>query len=110
MSQKDNEQKQQLITQLKGKLWYCLEQQVKGELPPNINYSPKFINALVELCFTQLVDVGGDLEAFARHAGRETIVVDDLMLMLRKSKDLQELLRQKLQDNTTEGHSRPTRR
>ncbi|SCV00584.1 LAME_0G10704g1_1 [Lachancea meyersii CBS 8951] len=92
-----DEFRQKLIPQLKGKLWFCLEHQVKNELPPGVNYSPKFINALVELTFTQLVELGGDLEAFARHAGRETIVVEDLMLMLRKSPELQSLLRQKLE-------------
>ncbi|SCU90619.1 LADA_0F05336g1_1 [Lachancea dasiensis] len=99
MEESDQEYRRKLVTQLKGKLWYCLEQQVKKELPESVNYSPKFINALVELCFTQLVDIGNDLEAFARHAGRETIGVEDLMLMLRKSHDLQELLRQKLEQD-----------
>ncbi|CAR25276.1 Mhf1p [Lachancea thermotolerans CBS 6340] len=105
-SHMSEEQKQQLIPQLKGKLWYCLEQLVKKELPSDISYSPKFINALVELCFTQLVDIGGDLEAFARHAGRETIVVEDLMLRLRNSSDLQQLLQQKLEENTAVGPAR----
>ncbi|SCU88917.1 LAFA_0E15258g1_1 [Lachancea sp. 'fantastica'] len=98
-----------LVPQLKGKLWYCLEQQVKNELPAGVNYSPKFINALVELTFTQLVDIGGDLEAFARHAGRETIVVDDMMLMLRKSPELQSLLRQKLEQDATGEPAVPAR-
>ncbi|CEP64226.1 Mhf1p LALA0_S10e05380g [Lachancea lanzarotensis] len=95
--------REKLVPQLKGKLWYCLEQQVKNELPAGVNYSPKFINALVELTFTQLVEIGGDLEAFARHAGRETIVVDDMMLMLRKSPELQSLLLQKLEKDASGG-------
>ena len=96
MSQIDEETRKRLIPQLKAKLWYCVEQQVKQELPYDTSYSPKFTNALVELCFTQLVEMGADLEAFARHAGRETVVADDLMLLLRKAPDLQRLLREHL--------------
>ncbi|SCU85481.1 LANO_0C04390g1_1 [Lachancea nothofagi CBS 11611] len=105
MENTEEDYRQKLIPQLKGKLWYCLEQQVKKELPNGVNYSPKFINALVELSFTQLVDIGCDLEAFAKHAGRETIVPEDLMLMLRKSQDLQTLLRQKLERDAPEART-----
>ncbi|CCE65646.1 hypothetical protein TPHA_0M00710 [Tetrapisispora phaffii CBS 4417] len=84
--------KERLISQLKGKLWYCIEKQVKEETPFDTTISPKYINALVELCYIQLVEVGKDLELFAKHANREVITVDDLMLLLRKLPNLQESL------------------
>ncbi|SCU84225.1 LAMI_0C06722g1_1 [Lachancea mirantina] len=97
MSDEDKDYKQRLISQLKGKLWFCIEQQIKKELPSGTAYSPKFVNALVELTFTQLVEVGCDLEAFARHAGRATINVDDMMLVVRKSPDLKAALEQEIE-------------
>ncbi|SCW00634.1 LAFE_0C08548g1_1 [Lachancea fermentati] len=110
MSEINEEQKRRLLPQLKAKLWYCVEQQLKEEIPPSVNYSPKFTNALVELCFTQLVEMGNDLEAFARHGGRETITIDDLMLLLRKSPDLQNLLQKELLHESTEMPARSTKR
>lgn len=99
-------EKKRLLGQLKGKLWYCIEKQLQVELPHGISFSPKFINALVELCFEQIVDIGGDLEAFARHAGRQTIVGDDVMLRLRKNPELKELLRAELEATKAAGATR----
>lgn len=88
---KENE-KDKMISQLKGKLWYCIERQINDETPFDVTYTPNFANALVELCYMQLIEMGKDLEAFARHAGRETITIEDMMLLLRKTPDLQEML------------------
>lgn len=85
--------KEKILAQLKGKLWYCIERQVNEETPFDTTCTPTFINALVELCYMQLIEMGKDLEAFARHAGRETITVDDLLLLLRKTPSLQKTLR-----------------
>ena len=46
------------------------------------------------LCITlddftlQLVEYGGDLEAFAKHAKRSTIQADDVKLLVRRNKGL----------------------
>lgn len=89
---KMSDDRDKLISNLKGKLWYCVERQVDEETPFDTTYTPKYTNALVELSYIQLIEMGKDLEAFARHAGRETITVDDMMLLLRKTPGLQEIL------------------
>lgn len=85
-------EKEKLTAQLKGKLWYCIEKQVNEETPFDATCTPKFINALVELCYIQLVEMGKDLELFAKHGGRNIISTEDLILLLRKAPKLQELL------------------
>lgn len=81
-----------LVAQLKGKLWYCIEKQVSEETPFDVDYTPQYTNALVEMCYMQLVEMGKDLEAFAHHAGRETIIREDMALVLRKTPQLQDLI------------------
>lgn len=110
MNDDDQEYRKKLIGQLKGKLWYCVEAQVKKELPYGTTYSPKFINALVELTFNQLIELGGDLEAFARHAGREIITLDDFMLRLRKNSELQNYLRNELSNEKEDEETRTSKR
>ncbi|AGO12389.1 AaceriAER034Cp [[Ashbya] aceris (nom. inval.)] len=105
-----DQHKKRLVGQLKGKLWYCIEQQVRRELPYGVTFTPKFINALVELCFAQLDELGGDLEAFARHAGREVVVSDDVMLRLRKNPELQGFLRRELAQLRSAGSARKAQR
>jgi histone H3/H4 len=58
--------------------------------------TPKFIAALVELVYNQLVSLGEDLESFARHGNRKTITPDDLFLVTRKNDDLTTLLKEYL--------------
>ena len=36
----------------------------------------------------QLIEYGGDLEAFARHAKRSTVQADDVKLLVRRNKGL----------------------
>lgn len=86
-------EKEKILSQLKGKLWYCIERQINEETPFDTTCTPAFTNALVELCYMQLIEMGKDLEAFARHAGRDTITAEDMMLLLRKTPGLQETLR-----------------
>lgn len=93
----NQEDKDKLKAHLKGKLWYCVERQINEETPFDTTYTPNFTNAMVELCYMQLVEMGKDLEAFARHASRETITVEDMMLLLRKTPNLQEMLLQEQQ-------------
>ncbi|AQZ11487.1 MHF1 (YOL086W-A) [Zygosaccharomyces parabailii] len=86
----DEAARDKLTAQLKGKLWYCVERQVNEETPFDTTYTPNYTNALVEMCYMQLNEMGKDLEAFARHAGRQTITGDDMALLLRKTPLLQE--------------------
>ncbi|QLG74983.1 hypothetical protein HG535_0H03100 [Zygotorulaspora mrakii] len=90
-----NDEDAKLTSNLKGKLWYCVERQVDEETPFDTRHTPQFINALVELTYVQLSEMGKDLEAFARHAGRDTITSDDMMLLLRKTPTLQDIIRPK---------------
>ncbi|CCD23312.1 Mhf1p NDAI_0B02770 [Naumovozyma dairenensis CBS 421] len=88
---------QKQTERLKAELWCAVDKQVKELVPSlnvkgNITYSPKFINALMSLTYLQLTDIGTDLELFANHAGRGTITRDDLMLLLRKTPLLQEMV------------------
>lgn len=86
---------EQLEAQLKGKLWYAISRQIERELPLGTTCSASFLNALVELCYLQMVEMGRDLEAFATHAGRNVIEPVDLKLLLRKTPELQEYLFEK---------------
>lgn len=81
-----------LVAQLKGKLWYCVEKQVSEETPFDTSYTPQFTNALVEMCYMQLVEMGKDLEAFAHHGGRQVISREDMRLLLRKTPQLEDLI------------------
>ncbi|MCJ1360120.1 MAG: hypothetical protein MMC33_010123 [Icmadophila ericetorum] len=57
------------------------------------NATPQFIGSLTELVWTQIENVALDLEAFAKHAGRKTITVDDVMLLTRRNEGLESVLR-----------------
>ena len=39
-------------------------------------------------CSLQLIEYGGDLEAFAKHAKRSTVQADDVKLLVRRNKGL----------------------
>lgn len=79
--------------QLKGKIWYCVEQQIQEESKKangiEVTHTSKFTNALVELTYMKMLEMGKDLEAFSKHANRHKITIDDLKLMLRKTPSLQ---------------------
>lgn len=42
--------------------------------------------------------VATDLEAFARHAGRNTIKTDDVLLLTRRNEGLETIMKNKLED------------
>ncbi|CCC68624.1 hypothetical protein NCAS_0B05400 [Naumovozyma castellii] len=98
MNDDNDKQRAELQTRLKAKIWCSIENQVKEELQTmnsgstRITVSNKFINSLMELCYLQLDNLGSDLERFAHHAGRETITQEDMMLFLRKTPILQEMV------------------
>lgn len=83
----------EVVSQLKGKIWYCVDRMLVTDPSfTKYKFSTKYVNALVELIFLQLVDSGQDLEAFAKHAGRDVISVDDMRLLLRKSPELTDMI------------------
>ncbi|CAI4036237.1 hypothetical protein SMKI_15G0750 [Saccharomyces mikatae IFO 1815] len=82
--------------QLKARLWVRVEERLQQVLSSqDVQYTPKFINSLLELAYLQLGEMGSDLQAFSRHSGREVVNESDLMLYLRKQPDLQAKIKQK---------------
>ena len=59
----------------------------------NVNATPQFIGALTELVWAQIESAAVDLESFAKHAGRKTIAVEDVLLLARRNEDLERLLK-----------------
>ncbi|KAI4632335.1 uncharacterized protein J4E88_006105 [Alternaria novae-zelandiae] len=90
---------------LKSALWYSIGQFVDEKtLENDLNATPQFIGALTELVYTQIANTARDLEVFSKHAGRNTINTDDVLLLGRRNEQLQGLLEKELEDiRTAEG-------
>ncbi|KAJ3346117.1 MutS protein msh5 [Kappamyces sp. JEL0680] len=54
----------------------------------SVQVTPEALLAMTELVFEQTKIMAGDLEAFARHAKRQNISVDDVRLLLRRHPSL----------------------
>lgn len=79
---------------LKAALWYAIGQAVDTiAVKQDLNATPHFIGGLGELVFGQIENVASDLEAFAKHSGRTTIGVKDVMLLGRRNEALEDVLR-----------------
>ncbi|KAK3045049.1 hypothetical protein LTS18_014697 [Coniosporium uncinatum] len=82
------------IQRLKTALWSSLATLTNSEtLRLSTNATPQFILALTELVFAQILSTGKDLENFAKHAGRSTITVADVMLLARRNEGLEAVMR-----------------
>ena len=77
---------------LKSTLWYSIGRSVDALSPTSQNATPHFIGALSELVWSQIENVAQDLEAFAQHAGRDTIRTKDVVMLGRRNEGLKELL------------------
>ncbi|KKK17191.1 apoptosis-inducing TAF9-like domain 1 family protein, partial [Aspergillus ochraceoroseus] len=79
---------------LKSALWLSIGKIVDEEtIKLGINATPQFIGALTELVWVQIETASQDLEAFAKHAGRSTINVSDVMMLARRNEGLESILR-----------------
>ncbi|KAF8468968.1 kinetochore component CENP-S-domain-containing protein [Kalaharituber pfeilii] len=78
-----------LRERLKAALWHTIGKIVDEEaLELDVVANQAFIAALTEMVWTQLENVTRDLESFAKHAGRSTIVTDDVLLLVRRNEEL----------------------
>ncbi|KKK25197.1 hypothetical protein P175DRAFT_0530286 [Aspergillus ochraceoroseus IBT 24754] len=83
-----------LEERLKSALWLSIGKIVDEEtIKLGINATPQFIGALTELVWVQIETASQDLEAFAKHAGRSTINVSDVMMLARRNEGLESILR-----------------
>ncbi|KAF2803950.1 uncharacterized protein BDZ99DRAFT_398868 [Mytilinidion resinicola] len=79
---------------LKSALWYSIGQFVDEQcLQQNLNATPQFIGALTELVWTQIANTSRDLETFAKHAGREVVQTEDVMLLTRRNEGLESVMK-----------------
>ncbi|KAI7238226.1 hypothetical protein KC330_g2738 [Hortaea werneckii] len=79
---------------LKATLWYSIGQTVDAvSMNQDVNATPHFIGGLSELVWAQIENVTADLEAFAKHAGRNTINSQDVVLLGRRNEGLEAVLK-----------------
>ncbi|OJD27968.1 hypothetical protein ACJ73_00624 [Blastomyces percursus] len=70
-----------------------------GKIPLAFPSSPchdherRFQESVISLLISSSETVGQDLEAFAKHAGRSTINLSDVMLLARRNEGLESILR-----------------
>ncbi|KAL4907127.1 hypothetical protein BDW74DRAFT_121229 [Aspergillus multicolor] len=83
-----------LEERLKSALWLSIGKIVDEEtIKLGMNATPQFIGALTELVWVQIETASQDLESFAKHAGRSTINVSDVMMLARRNEGLESILR-----------------
>ena len=85
---------------LKSALWYTIGQLTDTTLLESNdggdnNATPQFIGALTELVHAKISTSATDMEAFAKHAGRNTINATDVALLARHNEALQDVLKDK---------------
>ncbi|GAA5887757.1 hypothetical protein JCM5296_004481 [Sporobolomyces johnsonii] len=78
---------------LKAAVWYTVTKIAQEEeLSLPFAASEHFVATLAEVVFQQALSLGTDLEAYAKHAGRMMINVDDVKLAARRNEPLYDLL------------------
>ena len=98
-----------ILPQLKGKLWYHIDniaKEIEDSQGNNLTHTSKFTNAIVEIVLVKLSEMISDLEAFAKHdTGRDSklITIADFKLLLRNSPALLQLLLQDKSDDQLDG-------
>lgn len=88
------------VQRLKSALWYTIGQFVDSSaldsLDADFNATPQFIGALTELVYAHIQNSARDLELFSKHAGRNVITADDVMLLTRRNEALETMLTHEL--------------
>ncbi|OJJ88283.1 CENP-S family protein [Aspergillus glaucus CBS 516.65] len=83
-----------LEERLKSALWLSIGKIVDEEtIKLGANATPQFIGALTEMVWAQIETSSQDLESFAKHAGRSTVNVSDVLLLARRNEGLESILR-----------------
>ncbi|KAF5016336.1 hypothetical protein F66182_12014 [Fusarium sp. NRRL 66182] len=98
MSDSNQEETQALEERFKSALWLAIGKIVDEEtMQLGVNATPQFIGALTEMLADILhmdtESVSQGLEAFAKHAGRSTININDVMLLARRNEGLESILK-----------------
>lgn len=89
---------------LKAALWYAMGQTVDSvAVAQDINATPQCIGGLSEMVWNQVQTVAQDLEAFAKHGGRNTINSKDVLLLGRRNEGLAEVLKHHAKTVTSKG-------
>ncbi|XP_036427050.1 centromere protein S [Colossoma macropomum] len=73
-------------------------------------FSRQAIAALAEITFRQCDIFATDLEAFAKHAKRQTVTVDDVKLLARRSTALSNYIQQKSEELALNNQEQKERR
>ena len=68
----------------------------------DMNYSKAFISLLTEVVTESAELFAQDLESFAKHAKRTTITADDVKLLCRRNRSIQEQLEKHISKNSNE--------
>ncbi|KNC77206.1 hypothetical protein SARC_10325 [Sphaeroforma arctica JP610] len=71
----------------------------------SVTFSREFVAVLALLTFEHAETIAGDLEAFSRHAKRNTVNGDDVLLQMRNSPEIKQHLSAMLETIMTEKKS-----
>ena len=79
---------------LKARLWLSIAKIVEEETKElNVEPTKLFTATLAELVYNQVLVIGDDLESFAKHGKRKTILPADLYMITRKNDGLTGILK-----------------
>ncbi|KAJ5184121.1 hypothetical protein N7492_001737 [Penicillium capsulatum] len=93
-----------LDERLKAALWYNVTKIVDEEtIKLGVNATPQFIAALTELVWAQIETASIDVESFAKHAGRSTVNISDVMMLARRNEGLESILSAYVEHQREEG-------
>jgi len=93
MPPKRTKEKEDLTHGLKAAVFYTVANIIQEEeLKLGVSCSQGFVAALTELVYAQAETLGSDLEAFAQHADRSRIQVEDVYLVCRNNVTLKALI------------------
>lgn len=94
------------MSELKSAVYLMVAKMVEDQVPADVVATPTFIASLVELVYNQIINLGEDLELFAKHAGRSTVRTEDVYMVTRKNdiltkclKDLEQRLNESRDEN-----------